>query len=104
MNVEIAESSIHGLGVFARQDIKKGNWQYVYGLLCPSESTYGFIMDTGWWEPFPPWRYTNHSDNPNCVVYWDDEEETLVIEALRKITAGEELTINYGWNDAESDV
>lgn len=40
-------------------------------------------------------RYINHSCRPNCeaVIYDDD---TIWIEAKKKIAAGEELTYDYG--------
>ena len=97
MNVEVRQSEIHGFGVFARTRIEAGSWQYVYGMLTPAQSVYGFEVDgTTWWEPFPPFRYTNHSNEPNCEVFHDVLEDMTVIEALRPIEPGEELTIDYG--------
>lgn len=37
----------------------------------------------------------NHSRTPNCGVWQDHERERLVLEALRPISAGEELVIDY---------
>lgn len=97
MNVEVKKSDIHGFGVFARTHIEAEHWQYVYGMLVPVRSVYGFEVDGSvWWEPYPPFRYTNHSDEPNCMVYHDVMEDATVIEALRDIEPGEELTIDYG--------
>ena len=45
-------------------------------------------------------RYINHSCDPNCETY--TTSRTIWIVALRDITAGEELTFNYGYElDAE---
>ncbi len=43
----------------------------------------------------------NHSYNSNCEYFMDYENETITIKSIRKITGGEELTINYNgdWND-----
>ncbi|MDE3184976.1 MAG: SET domain-containing protein-lysine N-methyltransferase [Bacteroidota bacterium] len=43
----------------------------------------------------------NHSYTSNCEYFMDFEEETIQIKTVRKINAGEELTINYNgdWND-----
>lgn len=99
MNVEVRQSDIHGHGVFARACILAGHWQYVYGMLVPVASVYGFEVDGSvWWEPYPPFRYTNHSNEPNCVVYHDEFGDCTVIEALRDIEPGEELTIDYGYD------
>lgn len=52
--------------------------------------------------------YYNHSCNPNCkVVTWypEDEISILVIQTMREIQPGEELTIHYGedyWHTPET--
>lgn len=53
-------------------------------------------------EPADPFRYLNHSCQPNCeIVQWhleeDDAELELWLHALREIQPDEELTIDYGW-------
>lgn len=103
MNVENRQSAIHGLGVFACERIEAEDWQYVYGVNTPTNSLFCFDNENGtWWEPFPPFRYTNHSNNPNCEVTYDDDG-IVYIEALRDIEIGEELTIDYGYNPADEN-
>ncbi|HVZ96190.1 MAG TPA: SET domain-containing protein-lysine N-methyltransferase [Chitinophagaceae bacterium] len=43
----------------------------------------------------------NHSYESNCEYFMDFEEEIIKIKTIRKINAGEELTINYNgdWNN-----
>jgi len=47
-------------------------------------------------------RWINHSCNPNCEAVGDDIlvngklQERVIIQTLRPIAAGEEITINYG--------
>jgi SET domain-containing protein len=43
----------------------------------------------------------NHDDHPNAQCYFDDETKELVFEALRAIGPGEEITISYGYTEAE---
>lgn len=44
----------------------------------------------------------NHSYQSNCEYFMDYENETIFIKTVRRIEAGEELTINYNgdWNDS----
>lgn len=97
MRVKIAKSPIHGMGVFAHEDLEIDQWTEVYGMLIPSPSTYGFEHNGAWWEPYPPFRYLNHSDSPNCEVHMDDDG-IMDVMALRDIEKGEELTIDYGFD------
>jgi uncharacterized protein len=46
-------------------------------------------------------RYINHSCDPNCTVHLTTR--TIWIVAGRDITAGEELTYNYGYELDEQD-
>ena len=54
-------------------------------------------------EPVAPFRYLNHSCDPNCQITGDESYaqvnpfEPLCIQAIRDIQAGEELTIDYAW-------
>lgn len=55
-------------------------------------------------EPVAPFRYLNHSCEPNCQIAGDDFPvgknkfvERLFIEVIRDISAGDQLTIDYAW-------
>lgn len=56
-------------------------------------------------EPGSPFRFVNHSCEPNCEFDWYDlrvEDESSVTRrvflfALRTIRPGDELTIDYNW-------
>ena len=43
----------------------------------------------------------NHESPSNCEYVMDYENKTITIQTMRKVNAGEELTINYsaGWDD-----
>lgn len=54
-------------------------------------------------EPSAPFRFVNHCCDPNCelvIVEADEESSThpfVVLQSLREIRVGEELTIDYAW-------
>ena len=54
-------------------------------------------------EPAAPFRYLNHSCQPNCVLMLESPkgkvsaESEIRVETLREIPAGEQLTIDYAW-------
>ncbi len=54
-------------------------------------------------EPHAPFRYLNHSCEPNCEFDWFDDAgmngdvAPVYLIALRDIWPGEELTIDYNW-------
>lgn len=60
-------------------------------------------------EPDAPFRFINHSCDPNCEFEWIEESEEesaidgshapngLYLSALRNIDADEQLTIDYNW-------
>ena len=54
--------------------------------------------------PHEPFRYLNHSCDPNCqLIDWEDEDGTsteegrLDVVVRRTILPGEEITIDYAW-------
>ena len=57
-------------------------------------------------EPEPPYRYVNHSCEPNCEFDFFDltdlgesqSRRRVFLIALREIKPGEELTIDYNWS------
>ena len=60
----------------------------------------------GWWlEPVPPFRFINHSCDPNCEFdsfELTDEDDSLhstriFLFAVRSIKADDQLTIDYNW-------
>lgn len=53
-------------------------------------------------EAAPPFRFLNHSCDPNCeLIFWEGETPSdieLCLHSIKPIMAGDELTIDYGWS------
>lgn len=126
VKTKVKESSLGGLGLFADQNIKKGDcvWKFepeidiffepenvakmeknkqelikTYAYLSPESKKYVYCIDNG--------RFMNHSSKINNVdvVKFPNETETRAV-ANRNIDMGEEILINYrqiDTADAESD-
>jgi SET domain-containing protein len=104
------ESPIHGLGAFAKTDIRAGSRviEYVGEKItkqeslrrCEASNYYIFALndceDLDGNVDWNPARFINHSCAPNCEVEWDGSH--LWIVAKRDIKAGEEVTFNYGYD------
>ncbi|WP_145052131.1 SET domain-containing protein [Lignipirellula cremea] len=106
-HVSIAYTKL-GRALFALKQFRKGKViGEVLGEIVEDPdyaSPYG--MDLGGdftLEPGAPFRFMNHSCDPNCelFIYEDEGDPTpadrLHVAALRTIEPGEELTIDYGW-------
>ena len=88
----VANSPIHGSGLFARILIPRGSViGYLEGRETRQEGMYVLWLDgeTGF-EVSCDLKYINHSDAPNAC-YYDDKS----VVALRDINANEEITHNY---------
>jgi uncharacterized protein len=113
-------SAIHGNGVFAGQDLPAGYKladyagrlrthayvERVYGDSVESGHTFLFTLNDGYVIDANvdgnDTRWINHSCTPNCQPYHvasedgDKRRDRIVIETLRPIPKGEELTFDYG--------
>jgi len=82
----IKSSPIEGLGVFSISDI------YIGTILGVSHiGDYSFpdhLIRT------PLGGFINHSEDPNCEL--ERQGRKLFVKTIRKINAGEELTLQYG--------
>lgn len=118
---EVRNSPIHGFGVYALQALETEQRiiEYVGQKITKKESerrgleqqnlaeqhgdaaVYIFTLDEHYdidgnfeWNPA---RLINHSCNPNCEA-WIEDEKQIAIYALREIKEGEELTFDYGFD------
>lgn len=96
-----------GLGLFARTDLKKGEFvmEYTGEKISAEEAdrrggkylftvTDDIVLDGKGREHIG--RYINHSCKPNCEAEVDEDEERIFIYAKKPIGTGEELTYDYG--------
>jgi SET domain-containing protein len=113
----LAPSSIHGIGLFAAERIRKGTVLWRMNPLIDIEFTEAELETLAQpaREQVDKYTYTdlvrkklvlcgddarffNHDDAPNCLDYPDAEGGKTV--AARDIEAGEELTCDYASLDA----
>jgi len=112
MTLIIRSSSLHGAGVYTTAPIRRGTHVLEYtgprltteqtdGLYADSEVTYLYGMADGKTviDGFGMAAFVNHSCQPNCEA--DQIDNRVWIIALRDIAAGEELTYDYNFYDAE---
>jgi len=120
-HIVVRKSGVHNKGVFAKTDIKKGEHiiEYLGKRITKAQSekiadlefarhkknqkngaVYIFELnkkhdiDGNVWYNLA--KYMNHSCEPNCEPIIG--RGTIFIQAKRKITAGEELTYDYGYD------
>lgn len=92
----VAESTVHGKGLFARIDIAKGEYLGTYQgpeVNTDDEHVLWVEDDTGQWcgrDGENMLRYLNHSLEPYA------EFDGFDLYAMRDISSGVEITINYG--------
>lgn len=97
--LEVGLSGIHGRGLFAAGEIAAGEWIGTYAGPAVDEDGMHVLWveeDDGEWTGYDGTnclRYLNHSSSPNA------EMDGLECFALRDIADGEEITIDYGWDD-----
>ena len=111
-NVEVKESPVHGKGIFAAGDIPEEKiilvieGEVIDGNECErreeeENNVYIFwngdecYIDTNNSSKI---KYINHDCDPNCYVE-EKDEKSLYLISLREIKAGEELTIDYGYEE-----
>ena len=102
--IEAKKSKVHGFGVFATQDIKKGTvielcpYTIVKGNFKGKLNNYIFDFDGKKKSAvvFLHGSLYNHSKNPNVTYCFDTEADVYEFTALRIIAKGEECFIDYG--------
>lgn len=92
--IYVDESPVHGRGLFARRNIRKGT-ELGQCKVKKAKGDGPYVLDiddTGErYRVLCHLRYINHGRKPN-VAYYDD----LSVVALKNIKAGEELLHHYG--------
>ncbi len=113
VKTSVRQSPLHGLGLFAEEDIPAGTvlWRFepLLDRVIPEAELDGLPEQVSQFidiysEYFPDLgllvlsgdndRYTNHSDAPNTEVILPNGPQAQV-RAIRDIAAGEEITCDY---------
>jgi uncharacterized protein len=103
-----AGASRHGMGVFASRSFSTGD---VIGpilgeVMDPGHgSEYAIDLGDRTLEPAAPFRFLNHSCQPNCELVIHEEvgedgmpgEQSVWLEILSEIAPHEPMTIDYAW-------
>lgn len=107
LSVHVAPA-MYGDGVYACRSFKRRERiGRVYGEVVGGDEGSEYAIDLGedrLLEPAAPFRYLNHSCDPNCELlnYTPDDapwhEYEVFLQALRPIAQGEQLTIDYAWS------
>lgn len=104
VDVQVKRSSA-GLGLFANEDIKKGQFiiEYVGEMISNDEADkrggrYLFEVNSKWTidgsDRSNTARYINHSCRPNSES--DEVKRKIKFYALKNIKKGDEITVDYG--------
>jgi len=108
LKVSVAPS-FAGSGVFAAGEFKRGDViGEVFGRVVagPGDCYAIELDDIHTLDPDAPFRFLNHSCNPNAEFFTDhrkrDGHYRMFVGARRKIRVGEELTIAYGWSATDA--
>ena len=118
---KLDKSPIHGIGIFADQDIKKGQLIFTAEPILDvniTEDQFSSLNDTEkkeitywgyfdkitnrWHVDFDHIHFLNHSFSPNTTQDLTSSEARLI--ASRDISSGEELTQNYLEFENENDL
>ena len=98
------QATRYGLGVFSLRPIAKGEQvgTITGDVMNENDFMSSYCMDLGHslvLEPRNIFRRMNHSCDPNCelIAFEDPDDYNIVVEALRDIEPGEELSIDYAW-------
>ncbi len=108
--IDVQESQLHGKGLFAKIDIPEEEvltiikGEFIDGFECvrreEENNTYIFWhCDDNYIDvKNESMRYLNHDCNPNCYVD-ERDETTLNLISGKEIKAGEEITIDYDYEE-----
>ena len=108
MKIHIGKSKLHGKGIFAIRDIKKGETVFVvkgnkikFLINNKKQAQIAGLnwVGTGkneWIDPVDYCVFFNHSCNPNSFL-----KGKVLVKAIRDIKKGEEVVFDYSLNEAD---
>ncbi len=99
----VAQSKVHGFGVFAARDLQAGEaivqlrGDVARGSFALADPDYIGVGPDIWVDPDHPLDYINHSCEPNCAF-----KARRMMTATRTIKRDEELLIDYSSTELDS--
>ena len=107
MKIQTDKSKIHGIGVFATEDIQKDEVIEICPVIYLEKTDTKKIDKTLLFDYYFAWKkggsaialgkgsLYNHSYKPNAVYKKNFGNNTLTFVALKEIKKGEEILVNY---------
>lgn len=107
MKTKVLKDKKKGRGLYADSEIKKGELIEVCELILMNlnevqDSLEGYVYGytkTKAAIALGNGSLLNHSDKSNSDFYFNYRKQQLCITAKKKISPGEEITINYGYDE-----
>ena len=114
--IYIAPSPLGGRGVFIGEDLPVGSMIEICPVIILSKKDRKIIHKTGLHDYYFLWgkkerkaaialgygSLYNHSYAPNAQLLPDIPAQQFIIESIKPIKAGEEITLNYNGGDDQS--
>lgn len=98
----VQRSHIHGKGCIAKVDLTPGIYIPVPFSTTKVETEHTLADEDGIYELYAPFKFLNHSDEPNAAFEWWDD--CLYLTIIELVKTGEEVVIDYGedwWEEQE---
>ena len=112
----IAYTETKGRGVFTAESIEADTTVEICPVIFVPKDQLKFLDQTSLYDYYFLWpddnrvclalgygSLYNHDSNPNAEIIFDLEAETIVINSLRKIKAGDEICFHY-LNDGSEEM
>ena len=90
--LHVKDSEIAGQGIFAKVTIPTGTFLGLSHVIDHYDDEIIYRTPLG--------GFLNHSNDPNCIKYYEDEK--YFIKTIREIKSGEELFLKYTFYSVES--
>jgi len=90
--LHVRDSDIAGQGIFAKVDIPMGTYLGVSHIVDRDNDDKIYRTPLG--------GFLNHSNDPNCVKYYEDGK--YFVKTIRRINSGDELFLKYTFYSVES--
>ena len=91
-SLRVSDSDVAGQGIFAKVDIPMGTYLGLSHIVDHDDADIIYRTPLG--------GFLNHSNDPNCVKYYEDGK--YFVKTIRSIKSGDELFLKYTFYSVES--